>query len=458
MNYILPRAILLVTLSIFGSNTVRCSSSENLGLAADIFEHQGAVPEYLFSANIEIPTDQLSSFCDTKVENQKGTIEVLMDEGKKSGLKYEKVSPGTIPYLLGLDSGAVLVRTKSNDFLWESWEGKGLPGICDRRYFKLNISVNGQLQAITVLDKSLIYGSPDSPYKSYIVEFYSIIPPREPKYRSFASIARTVSVPKSEYSEQCNAGVPKKVKFAPIAEGMKIQGIHLIEVPRSSFFFILGFRDDDIIRQESPDHGSENQWENGSIPELCAASNTSFLLERHGNLTQVERHFESVGDNGAVAPASTIHLETIMEPIYEPDIPTVASTEDTSQEDPETNRLSEAQKQERLQALTAQFPNNLFLAEQVDPAKSSKLKSRRSEIFRLSTKMVKREATCSEVNTYYDYKNKHSDDRIFLLKHTVATEDLSPDLRNKFQSVIQMEEDRATREREKRIKELKFCL
>ncbi|MBU44721.1 MAG: hypothetical protein CMN76_15975 [Spirochaetaceae bacterium] len=107
---------------------------------------------------------------------------------------------------------------------------------------------------------------------------------------------------------------------------------------------------------------------------------------------------------------------------------------------PQTGQPFTDRQMSQFNALREKFPDNSVIPQRMTPELKAQKEQRRQEIYKIQTRIVKKEASETEVNEYYDYQQKSLEDRMELIEYVLnnPNTDMSDEMRKKFEEVKQM--------------------
>ena len=113
---------------------------------------------------------------------------------------------------------------------------------------------------------------------------------------------------------------------------------------------------------------------------------------------------------------------------------------------------------QRFEELREKFPDNSVIPARQDSKTRAKREEERKRIYRIQTRIVKKEATCKEVNEYYDYQSNSIRDRIELIEYVLEKREAEPEMLKKFQEVLEMNKRTLKSYEKAKARALKNCL
>ena len=424
--------------------------------------------------HVSLSRSRLQEFCETDVSVQKGRI-FLRKRGGKEGepfnLYYSEIEPKTVPDLIGLLPGSELYRTESTARVWDEWDEKGMPGICNENRFSLIVYSDGEVLELQIsrrlpMNLDWFEGKRSASEDiQFLVHWRKLKPPWHKRFRKYATISKRLALTPQQYGSLCRENRPESIEVGLITERENVVGIRLKQVPQSTDFYGLGLRNGDILRDlislEVKGSALQPDTDSVPIPELCTQKESTFLVERGGRLYRATwKVVENLADSGFNERQSddVVSVRLLMKPLYE-DVPELLDPVSPGNPiNPQTEEPYTDHQMQRFEELREKFPDNSVIPARQDSKTRAKREEERKRIYRIQTRIVKKEATCKEVNEYYDYQSNSIRDRIELIEYVLEKREAEPEMLKKFQEVLEMNKRTLKSYEKAKARALKNCL
>lgn len=292
----------------------------------------------------------------------------------------------------------------------------------------------------------------------------ALSPPRESRYKDYAEIQRTVSAGPYSYSSECKDGIPLALETRRMAKESNLLALQIESIEQGSLFYRLGLRSGDILRIAEPTQQQRIDWSAGRIPELCDGKPSELLVERGGRFNSMKLEFpvsdssrEPMDPTDGRGLPQEFRFTSWTRPVYEPAIDPLSPAHEDNPINPETGERFTDTQMAKFDSLREKFPDNDILPVRQSPEDRSRKELEIKRIYSLQAKIVKKEASCQEVNEYYDYQIRSARDRIELVEFALQKKETTADMGSKLKQILDMNRRTLISYEQARNRALKHC-
>ena len=393
----------------------------------------------------------LEEFCAVHPSARGDEVRPIWNERGVYALRYVNVEKEGIPYRLGIRSGMKLLRTTGSESSWATWNGKGMPGICsgsafrlivlqDYRLFELEGSFRGAGEDASV----------QSPDLEVHIDYRRIQAPSDTRYLEIVAVPWAQTLSLQDHTDLCSASVSGSMSVAPVVLEKRL-GLRLVQVPRPGHFYNLGFRSGDVLYAVQ---GTANARLEELFGGLCLEGESSLILERGGILLEVTLTSEST--KSPSGPAVT--LRATFHPGADVELPLFSPASPENPINPSTGRPFTDRQMMQFDRLRERFPGNSVIPVRQNDELARRREERQKRIYVIQERILQKEATCQEVNEYYDFQEKSTRDRLELMEYALSRDAASEETKANLQEHFHRMRRTLESYKQARLRALKHCL